>query len=100
LDLREHRITANHFVLIRSFLIESDGFPRLYATVCAKSFVTSTCALRASLGQIAAINLCNFFFEIAWRANYRRHKNPYFIVFFAIVTMRAQTSSRFVFARE
>jgi len=30
------------------------------------------------------------FFEIARRADYRRYKNPYFIVFFATVTMRAQ----------
>ena len=33
-----------------------------------------------------------FFVEIARSAGYRRYKNPYFIVFFAITTMRAKFS--------
>jgi len=39
--------------------------------------------------QFLAINMRKFFFEIVRRTNYRRHKNPYFIVFFAIMAMRA-----------
>jgi hypothetical protein len=73
-------------VLIRSFLIESDAFRRSRATICAKIFITPTYVLRASSTQNVAINMRKFFFEIARRAGYRRYKNPYFIVVFAIVT--------------
>lgn len=76
------RIAANHFVLIRSFLIESDVFRRLRATICAKFFITPAYALRASSTQNVAINMCKFFFKNARRAGYRHYKNPYFTVFF------------------
>jgi len=89
-ELRACRITANHFVLIRSFLIESDAFRCLRATVCAKIFILPACVLRTSSTKNVMINKRKFFFEIARRADYRRYKNPYFIVFFATVTMRAQ----------
>jgi len=39
--------------------------------------------------QFLAINRRKFFFEIVRRTNYRHYKNPYFIVFFAIMAMRA-----------
>jgi len=60
----------------------------------------STCTLRASSAQNVAINMRKLFFEISWRAGYRRYKNPYFIVFFAIVTMRTQIWSHVVRTRE
>jgi len=84
------RIAANHFVLIRSFLIESDVFRRLRASICAKLFITPAYVLRASSTQNAAINKRKFFFKNARRAGYRRYKNPYFIVFFAITTMHGR----------
>lgn len=93
------RITANHSVLIRSFLIESDAFRRPRATICAKIFITSGCVRRASLTQNVASNMRKFFFEIARRASYRRYKNPYFIVFFATTTMHAQIWSHVVCTR-
>ena len=87
---RLSRIAANHFVPIRSFLIESDVFRRSRATICAKIFVTPAYVLRASSTQNVAINMRKFFFKIARRAGYRRYKNPYFIVFFAITTMHGR----------
>jgi hypothetical protein len=50
--------------------------------------------------QNVAINMCKFFFENARSAGYRSYKNPYFIVFFAIVTMRAQIWPQVVCTRE
>ena len=97
---RLSRIAANHFVLIRSFLIESDAFRRSRATICAKIFITPAYVLRASSTQNVAINMRKFFFEIARRAGYRRYKNPYFIVFFAIMTMRAQIWSHVACTRQ
>jgi len=50
----------------------------------------------ASMGASSVVNAkrndqyAQIFFEIARRAGYRRYKNPYFIVFSAITTMRAQ----------
>jgi hypothetical protein len=58
------------------------------------------CVLRLPLTQNVEVNMCKFFFENAQRAGYRRYKNPYFIVFFAIVTMRAQIWSHVVRTRE
>jgi hypothetical protein len=63
-EVRSSRITANHFMLIRSFLIESDGFLCLRATICAKIFITSSCAPRASLTQNTAINPRNLFSKL------------------------------------
>jgi hypothetical protein len=46
-ELRTCRITANHFVLIRSFLIESDAFRRLRAPSVQKfSFCRHACFKR------------------------------------------------------
>jgi hypothetical protein len=88
--LPAERITANHLVPIRAFLIESDAFRRLRATSCAKIFATSAHVLRTSSTENSAIIVRKFFFEIARRPNYRRYENPYFIVFFAITTMRGR----------
>ncbi|HET8973307.1 MAG TPA: hypothetical protein VFN63_08470 [Pseudolabrys sp.] len=81
-------------------MIESDAFRRSRATICAKIFIVPACVLRVSSTQNVAINMRKFFFEIAWKAGYRRYKNPYFIVFSAIVTMRAQIWLRVVYTRE
>ena len=48
-----------------------------------------TCFERRQRKNVA-INMRKFFFEIARRAGYRRYKNPYFIVFFAITTMHGR----------
>jgi hypothetical protein len=71
-------------------LIESDASRRSRVTFCAKFFITPACVRRASTTQNVTINARKFFLEMAQRAGYRRYKNPYFIVFFAIATMRAQ----------
>jgi hypothetical protein len=64
-------------------------FPTLAGTVCAKIFILPACVLRAPSTKNITINTRKLFFEIARRADYRHYKNPYFMVFFAVMTMRA-----------
>jgi hypothetical protein len=96
LDVPKGRITANHFALIRSFLIDSDDPWTLRAAICAKNFLPPTYSLQTPLTQNAKYNACEILRQVARTVAYRRYKYPYFIVFFAMLTMRAQTSSRAV----
>jgi hypothetical protein len=75
-------------------------FPTLARTICAKIFIASTCVLRAPSTKNVTINTRKFFFKIERRTDYRRYKNPYFIVFFTAVTMCAQIWSHVVCTHE
>jgi hypothetical protein len=76
------RIAANHLVVIRSFLIESDAFRRSRATICAKNFRHVGGRASSVVNAKCSNQHVQILFLIVRRTNYRRYRNPYFIVFF------------------